>query len=241
MVRQNNVGWILYAAIDSFTRGGRLLPTLPYGFPILLLVCFVLINGGVALGDKSHHSATLHLMQLEYLALCIFVLVLPLFIARIRQYHWRRTALGVLVSWPLHYLIVRHCCVKHPYLLADDCHLTGIIWKFVHASISLPPILHSLLYSLLWTLIIGSLGHLPFMDVLNWFGASALVTVPSPLLEARYFICPIILFIRLQRCSKDGRRHMLIYFLAINCCLWALFLLVPCQKPLAPAAKYYML
>lgn len=240
MVRQNNVGWILYAAIHSFTRTG-LLPIVPYGFPVLLLICFVLINGSVALGDKSHHSATMHLMQLEYLAVCIFVLMLPLFVTKIRQYNWRRMGLGLLISWPFHYLIVRHCCVKHPYLLADDCHLTGIVWKFVHSSLELPAILHSLLYTLLWTLIVGSLGHLPSMDVLNWIGASALVTVPSPLLEPRYFICPSLVFLQLQRYLKHGRRPLLLYFLAINCCLWIIFLLVPCQKPLAPAAQYYML
>lgn len=244
MVRQNNVGWILYAAVQSLTRHG-LSSALPYGFPTLLLVCFVLINGGVALGDKTHHPVTVHLMQLEYLAVAIAVLLLPLLVGRANQYNWRRILLGTLVAWPLHYLIVRYSCVHHPYLLADDCHLTGIVWRFFYSSthphLRLHPALHSLLYSLLWALIVGSLGHLPFRQTAHWIGASALVTVPSPLLEPRYFVCPVLFFLRLQRHPEHSRRQMLVYFVAINCCLWAVLLLARCQKPLIPTSRYYML
>ena len=43
---------------------------LPFALLVLALLVFVVVNGGVAMGDKSHHQASLHLPQLFYFIRC---------------------------------------------------------------------------------------------------------------------------------------------------------------------------
>ncbi|KAF8472172.1 DIE2/ALG10 family-domain-containing protein [Kalaharituber pfeilii] len=54
---------------------------LPFLTVILSFIAFVILNGGIVLGDKSAHTATLHLPQLFYFTLFVLFISWPLLIA----------------------------------------------------------------------------------------------------------------------------------------------------------------
>lgn len=185
----------------------RCVPTLfqflwPYVCSVLLFLLFVLWNGSVALGDKSHHQAGLHLPQVLYFSAfaCGFTAVATMsqvnlitsFLKRFRHLHWV-VLFCVLTGASL--LAVHYFTHAHPYLLADNRHYTFYIWKNVFQRHWMVKYLLTPIYSLCIMAIVHVLlkANTAFW-VLLYLLCVTVVLVPQKLLEFRYFIFPYIFF-----------------------------------------------
>lgn len=85
LMRQTHVVWALWVAFSRWRalrradRGARIRGLLPAALPLALFAGFVLLNGGVALGDRdSHPSSRLSLDNLHFGLLFAWLVLLPL-------------------------------------------------------------------------------------------------------------------------------------------------------------------
>lgn len=134
--------------------GSLLIVISPYLTLIAVFAGFVLYNGGVVLGDKSNHIASLHLPQMLYIwpnfvffswpivypylsALPLAMLPIHPALARVRSMFsfnqnvplpriWTATVC-VLVA----YFIIRFNTIVHPFLLADNRHYTFYVFRLL--------------------------------------------------------------------------------------------------------------
>ncbi|KAI4717209.1 hypothetical protein E4T48_06586 [Aureobasidium sp. EXF-10727] len=128
----------------------------PYVFVVGLFGSFVLWNGGVVLGDKSNHVATLHLPQMLYIwaytsffslgltypfvaqgllsvfaTLPIAAIMEPLLIFGRRKLLPRSAVLVGFVMFIA--LTVRFNTIVHPFTLADNRHFTFYVFRYLLA------------------------------------------------------------------------------------------------------------
>lgn len=257
LFRQTNVVWLFYTAClvilrtldeEKETSNGQLEADdkifntiskrlavklinrcLPYAIIGGLFVLFVLVNGGIVLGDKDAHQPRLHWAQILYfLAFCTFFGATWMFQLRIvRRFLYfiiRNPATAVLASG-LIIIIICNGRYAHPYLLADNRHITFYIWRrLLGRHNSYVPYLLAPIYLFsclgLWHHLRKDGGK----RVLLYIFCTLIVTVPNGLLELRYFIIPYI-FLRLNaETSFMGLSVEIIQNLAINMAMHHLFL-----------------
>lgn len=96
---------------------------------------FVVWNGGVVLGDKSNHVATIHLPQMLYIWPFILFfswpVVLPYFVrpkSLLKQLPRYWLVIPVLLAIAA---VVHFNTVVHPFLLADNRHYTFYVFKIL--------------------------------------------------------------------------------------------------------------
>ncbi|GAB7348223.1 hypothetical protein MBLNU459_g6220t1 [Dothideomycetes sp. NU459] len=147
---------LILNAIKILTAPTRLLRAIrlfaPYMVVLAVFGAFVLWNGGVVLGDKSNHVATIHLAQLLYLwpyitffslpltypyfvqgLLAIFAAVYtgvePLLVFSRGRLLPR--GLVLLATASLALLIVHFNTIVHPFTLADNRHYTFYVFRLL--------------------------------------------------------------------------------------------------------------
>lgn len=131
-----------------------LLALWPYLALIAAFAAFILWNGGVVLGDKSNHIATLHIPQMLYIwpyfaffswpILLPYLSAIPLgIIAKLSQFAplesmliFRRQRLVprfwlLLAFTGLACVVVRFNTIVHPFLLADNRHYTFYVFRLL--------------------------------------------------------------------------------------------------------------
>jgi alpha-1,2-glucosyltransferase len=174
---------------------------------------FVVWNGGVVLGDKDNHIATIHLPQMLYIwpAVVFFSwpVLLPLF-SDLTFLRRRLPRLNTAVTFiTLMLAIVNLNTVIHPFTLADNRHYTFYVfamlrkhWLIKYAAVPI--------YYTCACLAITALGgttnqktashkgiRILYGDdavcvsfVIVWLIATSLSLVAAPLVEPRYFLIP---------------------------------------------------
>eukprot|EP00884_Botryococcus_braunii_P015445 jgi/Botrbrau1/2584/Bobra.145_1s0012.1 len=173
----------------------------------LAFAAFVVRNGGIVVGDKANHKASLHLVQLLYFA-AFAALSLPLSsfgLARLQQAAGALlrsirtdsfgTARRLVVALFFTAYVVQNFTLTHPFLLADNRHYTFYIWKDI---LGRHPVMR---YSFIplyifsaWSLQRGlTAGGSSAIWQLGFAVCTAATLVPSPLLEFRYFLIPFAL------------------------------------------------
>ncbi|CAN0376405.1 unnamed protein product [Discosporangium mesarthrocarpum] len=197
----------------SYPReGGMRAPLL---LPLVGFMVFLVANGGsIVVGDAENHAfRELHLAQLAYLSAVTASLwgvvggagsavsreALSGFMTfcgcRRGGEGWRRgraIVMSVATVVALAWFLWRYS-LAHPFLLSDNRHYTFYLWqrllRFPAARSALAPA-----YFYCAWLVCTRLRHRkPPLWVLMYTVASALVLVPSPLLEPRYLTVPVLL------------------------------------------------
>ena len=202
---------------------------------IALLVSFatfVIWNGGVVIGDKSHHTLSLHLMQPIYLIAYIAAALAPLCFSTGSISNTLKMAIKhpgmYIMTAAVMMTMVYNFTLIHPFMVADNRHIVFYIWRRVlnyrwwSRYALIPFYLHSAT-ALLKAVVAREGGRmdgggggggsrrekmehsssqrLPLL--LLWWLCSAVVLVPSKLVEFRYFTVPtLIAFLMLM---VDGR------------------------------------
>eukprot|EP00899_Mesostigma_viride_P028332 jgi/Mesvir1/8684/Mv02622-RA.1 len=102
-----------------------------------VFVAFVVFNGGIVMGDKQAHQASLHVSQVLYFLAYATAMSFPSHLSRRHLDH----VLAPVLARPLRSVtfaamalvlilaVVHRYTLEHPYLLADNRHLTFYLWK----------------------------------------------------------------------------------------------------------------
>lgn len=181
---------------------------------VIIFIIFLVVNKGITVGDRENHQMSLHLAQLCYLS-ALIAFYIPI--------DWAKGKSLVLSSaWvtmiPLVALAVHKFAYAHKFLLSDNSHYTFYIWKNV---LSPYGVLLAPIYSLSFEYIKKGFSPIFYW----WFLCCALVLVPSPLIEFRYFILPLTAYIITYPSPPSSLR--ILCLVLINSITMLIFLLKP--------------
>lgn len=175
-----------------------MLLTWPYILLVLAFCAFVVVNGGIVIGDRSNHEACLHIPQLFYFfSFTVFFsfphLLSPTKIKAFLCLVWKRriqflamTSISLFLVWKFTYV--------HKYLLADNRHYTFYVWKRVFQRHDIVKYLLVPGYIFAGWSIAESLKSKSVFWNLMFFVCLCTSTVPQKLLEFRYFILPYVIY-----------------------------------------------
>lgn len=171
-----------------------------YAIVMISFLLFIIFNGGIVVGDKTAHSAGLHIPQLFYFALFCFIFMWPYFVPNIYRFLKIVTEHKLLFACIaiLFAVAVYFNTVVHPYLLADNRHYTFYVWNRGFGK-------H------IWMRYIMILGYIYFLyciwsviyctsDVsfaVVYIPCTVFVLILQKMIEIRYFFIPYVL-LRLQ-------------------------------------------
>ncbi|KAJ9079527.1 glucosyltransferase, variant 4 [Entomophthora muscae] len=224
---------MLFAAIRAHFMS-LLQIALPYGLVITTFASFVVWNGGVVIGDKANHVASLHFPQLGYYLVYASALLSPLIVGSPASFFRTLKAVATNIKtaslaaglFSMSIAMVHKFTVHHPFLLSDNRHITFYIWKKFFRAHPLLPYLYVPIYiasGWVWMTKVVRLSNRPVVLWLGYAAVVGLTLVPSPLLELRYFI-PHLAFLRL--CLMDipsHRRVILEVMLALSLHLFIMY------------------
>ncbi|CAO3613505.1 unnamed protein product [Cunninghamella blakesleeana] len=196
---------------------------------------FLMWNGSIVLGDKSNHTAGIHIPQLFYFTSFLSFFTAPLYlhwkhgrdILRSLYYMNAKKFLFLISLMVFMYYAVNYHTYEHPFILSDNRHYSFYIWKNIYRR-------HwSVKYALIPAYAISIftnfniLGH--HTSILWMFGyimTLILTLVPSPLLEFRYFILPVLFFCLHIPPPKNSLRisFTFVFYTIINCVTLYVFL-----------------
>ncbi len=204
LVRQNDIIWVLFVMCWSYLRdnGWRWIPLRhslerywTFVATGVALVVFVVLNGGqVALGDaKAHPLGGLHLTNVFFLLFLAFFLFLPLWwgyrhhiAARMRN-RWTWVALAGL--FPLFWFGFVN---SHPYNLdGTDYYMRNAVLMYFTTSSAM-----KLLFFVPVAVAAVCISAVP-VSIPWWllYGFTVLVLLPEWLVEQRYYLIPLALFL----------------------------------------------
>ncbi|KAK4110307.1 glycosyltransferase family 59 protein [Canariomyces notabilis] len=140
---------LLSLAVAGLRYPGRVLRQIwPHITILALFVAFVAWNGGVVLGDKSNHVATVHLAQMLYIWPLFAFFSAPLFIPSAVSLithplrHFRGSGAGAsklstpinaaytAVTLILSLAIIKYNTIIHPFTLADNRHYMFYVFRY---------------------------------------------------------------------------------------------------------------
>jgi hypothetical protein len=171
-------------------------------------LAFLHLNQGIVVGDRSAHTATLHLLQIGYFSAFYLCLSLPWADATLRALPalLRAHRLKLLVAVVVLGTVVHWGTLAHPYLLADNRHFTFYLWRRVFMRHWTFKYLLIPVYMFGFLHIGRSLSKCDLTLKLALPVCLALSLVPQLLLEFRYFIIPFLL-VRAQVSTSTGPAH----------------------------------
>lgn len=191
LFRQTNIVWIGRLVLlrfvdiieDRITFWSILLAigdVSPYVMVIVLFLGFVIANKGVVLGDRDSHRACFNIPQLTY---CI--LIYNMYVTN---------CLAFCFTYVLHLAVFNRFESRHPYHDHQNSHITTkLMHLFIYnrylRNLVLVPIV--LIEKAVCEKYMDSQGYLRSAIFLV---CTILATVPSPLVEPRYYIIPAIMF-----------------------------------------------
>ncbi|KAI9014801.1 alpha-2-glucosyltransferase Alg10 [Gaertneriomyces semiglobifer] len=173
----------------------------PYISVTIAFAAFLIWNGGIVLGDKSNHVATIHVPQLFYFLSTLFGFTLitgapdmqslPSALRKAGVRGWLTIATSGIVFW----LSVYKFTIEHPFLLSDNRHYSFYVWKNIYRRHRLARYLVIPGY-LVAAFICGRriVRAQAVLFVLLYVVATVLTLVPTPLLEFRYYIIPLLMY-----------------------------------------------
>ncbi|GAA6062529.1 hypothetical protein JCM10212_001579 [Sporobolomyces blumeae] len=216
---------------SALRRPSSLVSVLRAYLPVFAVaVAFIRWNGGIVLGDKTNHVATVHLPQLCYFVAFVTIFASPALVSP----RSIRRAISGLGGTPLRLCgsaiallgmcwTIKEFTIAHPFLLADNRHYAFYVWRRI---VNVHPLAR---YALAVAYLVGarliwqglveantmSLSTLVVLTV-----ATVAVLVPTPLIEPRYFLTPYLLvrlFLSpLPRTSATRRRTRLLIEAALG-------------------------
>ena len=217
-----------------------------YGLVVVGFVVFVVMNGGIVVGDKTQHQACLNFPQLCYLlvftlAFSSSLLVFPEDIAsylKIVKNAIKKPLyiLALLLVAIIMVLVIYKFTYVHEYLLADNRHYPFYIWRKVYArhwsvKYAMVPLYMFAAFCIHRQLSVKQ--HRLWLVM--FYVCVAIVTVPQKLIEFRYFIIPYILY-RLHIPLASYTRLVLecLLYTVVNVVTFYLFLKKPFQWAHSP-------
>lgn len=213
LFRQTAVFWIGFAALlalnpltlvrsDIRRWLARLRCLWPYFSVLLLFVVFVLWNDGVAVGDRSAHGITFNITNVMCLLLLLGVCHLPVLLREQSRY-----MLGVRVFYSIGLValgVLLSLCfydVSHPYNQINlDYYYRNGLFLALNQNL-LARVSFGIFVGITLAFVLRSAKEEPRLWL--WLPVAACSVVFMPLLEFRYAIPAIAIFILLRRASTE--------------------------------------
>ncbi|GAA6017267.1 hypothetical protein JCM10207_003671 [Rhodosporidiobolus poonsookiae] len=168
-----------------------------------VFAAFIRWNGGIVLGDKQNHVVSIHVPQLYYFLVFAGVFFAPQLLSVSRLLRTTKALAGSLsrillslvavsgMSWT-----ISRFTIAHPFLLADNRHYAFYLWRRLinvhpYSRYALAPAY--LFTAALTTSALADAATMSLSTAILFVGATAAVLVPTPLLEPRYFILPLLI------------------------------------------------
>ena len=208
-VRQTYIVWLamlaVWTAVENFGGSLRQLARLgmSFGIAAALFLLFVLVNGGVAVGDRdAHPDMELHTENLLFMLVCFFLLFLPLIISKLPQIARLPPALltGVALSSVL--LLFGTFRVDHPYnVTTQETFVRNVILQAMTSS-TLARVATSLAIALAALSLFVIRLRQPIHYLIYPF--AALSVMPVWLIEQRYYFPAFALFMLFRESASPG-------------------------------------
>lgn len=223
----------------------------PLAAVVTAFAAFVVVNGGIVLGDKAHHTPVRHLMQPLYCLLYCTAWLSPVLWSPTALYNAMASLHAAVRRQPAATLAVLALCTAaiaftvrfftlvHPFLLADNRHFTFYIWRrLLNAT---PSARYALVPAYLYSAWAArqALSHRCSIWVAALVGATVAVLVPAHLVEFRYFTVPFyFLFLHMRTPSPRALTTVIAVFGAANVAAVYLFLAYPFYWPEGNIARF---
>eukprot|EP00053_Salpingoeca_punica_P017200 m.164890 g.164890 ORF g.164890 m.164890 type:complete len:448 (-) comp17144_c3_seq2:924-2267(-) len=270
LFRQTNIVWVVFSAgvlvlqreklmqpgplSTALTTAlqrtlGKPLQLLELSVPYLIVgACFgafLVQNDGIVVGDRSNHVSVLHVPQLFYCAAFTVFFAAPHIAHHIMPFYQSlrqpTTLLTLAAVTAACMYCVREFTHEHPYLLADNRHITFYVWKNISRRFSLARYFVVPAYVAAGALMQRSLAHRGPLFWWLFVAITALAIVPARLLEFRYFLLPYLLF-RLNLAAPSTLQLLAeaALYVAVNAVTIYVFLNHPFTWPHEPGVQRFM-
>ena len=212
----------------------------PLAAVVAAFAAFVVVNGGIVLGDKAHHAPVHHWVQPLYCALYTTAWLAPAFwsppalagaarsLGRALRARPAATAIGLAAGAAAAAAVVHRGTLVHPFLLADNRHFVFYIWRrLVNRTLwSRYALVPAYVYAA--AALAARLAHRGWLRLALLAGATCAVLVPAHLIEFRYFTVPFYLaFLHMRTPSTASLAAIVSLFAAANAATIYLFLARP--------------
>ena len=196
LVRQTYIVWLVLLGLWTVTVAAplRQLATrgTSFGIGVGFFLLFVMVNGGIAVGDRgSHPDFVFHTENLLFMLLCFFVMFLPLILSMLPQIARLPPALlvGVLLSSVVLYFGTFR--VDHPNNIGLNHYVRNALLEVINASTSA-----GVVTSVAIALAVLSLCVIRLRQPVHYliYPFAALSVMPSWLIEQRYYLPAFTLF-----------------------------------------------
>jgi alpha-1,2-glucosyltransferase len=211
-VRQTNAVWIIYCGLlvlfdeerFEFTLDyvyGYLKRTWPYAIVLLLFIGFVAWNGGVAIGDAEQHQVSFNLSNFYFFLLVSFALFLPHCFAMVSDVR----ALLLSNRWIFIAIIVMFFVFMATYEHTHKYNSETLSFYrhnlFLHYSSDIVWLKIVSYFAITWmalTYYVTTQKVDKRAPLLLLLPITMLAIVPMPLIEQRYYLVPLCLFIAMR-------------------------------------------
>ncbi|KAI9216013.1 DIE2/ALG10 family-domain-containing protein [Blastocladiella britannica] len=162
-------------------------------------------NGGLLAGDKDNHTFSAHIVQVFYCVCVVAATVAPVAVTlpdlsayvvfTLRKLRSRRGMAVMTTVFLAMFAAVAFTTYEHPFILADNRHLTFYIWKNVFRAQPLARYLLVPVYFAAGWFLYRRIGHDQGSLWISVYAvAVSLTLIPSPLVEFRYFVLPATIY-----------------------------------------------
>lgn len=222
-----------------------LLVAWPYVVVAVGFLLFVLLNGGIVVGDRTNHEACLNFPQLFYFFCFAFFFSAPVALCyhrvlRFLQAMKRQPVLFLLVT-VVSVLLIWKFTYVHKYLLADNRHFNFYVWKKFYRRHELIRFLVIPIYVFCGWNFLDSFKPRSLFWTLAFWACLLAATVPQKLLEFRYFIVPYLMY-RLHMPLPSLHRLVVefLFYSAVNAATVYIFITKTFHWPDSTAMQRFM-
>ncbi|XP_018684086.2 dol-P-Glc:Glc(2)Man(9)GlcNAc(2)-PP-Dol alpha-1,2-glucosyltransferase isoform X3 [Musa acuminata AAA Group] len=199
-------------------------------------------------GAKEAHPVSPHFAQMLYFGLCCAAALGPVHFTQATCLYqsFRKNKIfysfQVLLALVIGFIAVFFFSIAHPYLLADNRHYPFYLWRKVIQVHWLMKYLLIPLYVYSWSFIISILGERQRrIWVLSYVIATALVLVPAPLIEFRYYTIPFYFLILHSKIGKTSNWLLIgCLYAVVNIFTMYLFLFRPFHWDHEPGTQRFI-
>ncbi|XP_044727070.1 putative Dol-P-Glc:Glc(2)Man(9)GlcNAc(2)-PP-Dol alpha-1,2-glucosyltransferase [Chrysoperla carnea] len=193
---------------------------LSYLLILIGFIVFVVLNGGIVVGDKQAHTAVLHLPQIYYFSLFYLIFGCTSAITKIIDYFQfcLRNKFITIFLLVIGLCIIHWNTLVHPYLLADNRHYTFYVWNRFYGKYKLFKYIMIIVYNFsLYSFFMDIHKNNNFGFVLVFLPCMIIPIILQKMLEIRYFLLPfIIVRLKLRNISNIQLICESILYIVIN-------------------------